>query len=525
MQTQNTAANPQIAGRIPRRIVIVGNTESAWMAAALLSKHIGSLNCRITVVTDGRLAEEFPGESTLPSIHGLLANLHCDEHLAMQACDATYQLATQFADWVQPERDFWLPFSWSDPAISQTTLFHGWLAERKRGRLLRPYHSYSLHWGASLAGKSPCGFSGPSPMSQARAYAFHVNGSKFAQLLRRLALDAGAEEIVGSLSGVSPNGRGGIAQLKLDDGTAVPGDFFIDASGRELALSNFAHQMHVTSADQPFCCDRIVSSQLPGRRQIVPYRRIVAMKAGWVWQMPLASSISTGYVYNSPFIDDTTAFQQLCELAGIDHQKAADAADSPVFIDLQRGQRQPFLRDNVLALGTAAWQLDPLISAGRHVTQLQLELFVELFPERSGSPALAELYNSRLQTVAAELHDFAQLHYLLSRRNDTEFWSQTSSTYVANTLQQRLDLYEAAATVGPVSPEAFPEVCYWYLLTGCGRLPEQPSLQAQAADPAAIQQGLREVLKRNEATLKELPLHEELLDWIHHRHQSLPESA
>lgn len=177
-----------VSGRLPRRLIIVGNNESAWMAAALLAAHSAPLECRVTVLAGSSVQAEFPAESTLPSFQGLLANLRIDEHEMLRACQGTYCLATQYSDWVQCERDFWKPFAAESPRGAAMSLFEGWHSERSRGRLLRPFHSYSLHWGAALAGKSPYGFSGPSPISQSGSYSFHVDGKSLAGWLRTTAL-------------------------------------------------------------------------------------------------------------------------------------------------------------------------------------------------------------------------------------------------------------------------------------------------------------------------------------------------
>ncbi len=130
-----------IAGRLPKRIVILGNNESAWMAAACLGRQVTKLGCRISILPCGEPRAEFSGQASLPSLRGLLGNLQIDEHEMMRETQATYQLATQFSDWVQLERDFWKPFAPSERAAN-VSLFDAWFAERSAGRLLRPFHSY-----------------------------------------------------------------------------------------------------------------------------------------------------------------------------------------------------------------------------------------------------------------------------------------------------------------------------------------------------------------------------------------------
>lgn len=516
--------NPKIAGRLPKRLVIVGSNESAWMAAAGLAAFSKTLGCRITVLSTSEPVSEFPGESTLPSIHGMLSNLQMDEHVMMRACQATYQVATQFSDWVQIERDAWRTLGPTAHPKEPVSLFSAWFSERHHGRLLRPYHSYSLHWGAALAGKAPYGFGGPSEISRSGTYAFHIEGQKFAEWLRSVALAADAEEIRGRISKVATNGRGGVAQIKLESGTTVAGDFFIDCTGVDSLLLGKELKTPFVSAEPSAFGDRILTVRLPSRRQIPPYTRITGLENGWSWQSPLATSFDAGFVFDSTLISDDAAWLQFQELLTLDGIAGLETL-TPVFTSFASGRRLSFWKDNVLALGTAACRIDPIANAGRHLTQIAIEAFIERFPERNVHQATIEQYNSRMVTAVDECQDFARLHYHVSRRTDSAFWQNVSLSSVPATIQRRLALYEAAGTVGDVCPEAIPEIAWLTLLAGSGRLPSQPSVHARTLDPAGVQQSLRDLLKANEAALKELPLHEELLDWIHANGSGLLKSA
>jgi tryptophan 7-halogenase len=536
--SQSTERIPvEVSGRLPKRIVIVGNTESAWMAAAVLARWSNRLNCRITVVSDGAPTEEFIGEATQPSIRGLLANLGIEEHEMMRRCHATYHLATQFSDWVQQDRDFWVPLTAHDTRLESTTAFHGWLAERGKGRLLRPFHSYALHWGAALAGKAPYGFSADSPISTDGTFAFQLDGQKFAGYLRSAAIDSGVQEINGNTESVAPNGRGGIAQVRLTTGNAVPGDLFIDCTGHESVLMSAVLSDSAAASLTHELCDRAIRVRLPGRRQVPPFSRIAGHSSGWTWQSAFSSGIEIGLAFSSHNTDDDMAWSELRDIvrasgfgdpaSGEDQPDDSTTSDhgGPQCASLQAHRKSRFWQGNVIALGTAAGRVDPVISAGRHMTQMGIELLIESFPERSPSDASIDHYNKRMRHAADELSDFAQLHYLLSRRADSEFWRTATETHPSPGLQQRLALYNASGFLDATVSEAFGEARYQHLLAGCGRLPEQPSLRAQTADPSAIQDALRAILKQNETALKDLPLHEELLDWIHSAQPGFQQSA
>lgn len=510
----SSSAPPQaISGQLPRRIVIIGSNESAWMAAACLGRLASQLEWRLAVITHGAPQAEFPGEASQPSLRGLLGNLQINEHSMMRQSQATYHLATQFSDWAQIEHDFWKPLA-PPERTARVALFDAWFAERSAGRLLRPFQSYSLHWGAALAGKGPCGFSAESAILQSGSYAFHLDGHDFASSLRTIALAAGVEEIAGEIADVASNRRGGIAQIQLTSGLVVEGDFFIDSTGNHSATMHLTTPGSFQSWNDTLLCDRMVTMRLPGRRQIPPFTRISGLAAGWLWQFPLATSIEVGYSFASNFATDETALHQMRE-ALKNNGLAIPIDAAPEFGSFRVGRHSHFWRDNLLKLGSTACVPDPLLSAGRHLCQLGIETFIELLPECTANAAAVEYYNERMTAATEEIRDFAQLHYLLSRRTDAPFWQAATSTPVSESLRHRLELYATCGRLGMLAPEAFSESSYQYLLAGCGRLPNQPTAYSQAANPALIQESLRRLLEFNETALKDLALHEDLLDWIH----------
>ncbi|MFZ9089173.1 MAG: tryptophan 7-halogenase [Planctomycetaceae bacterium] len=501
-----------IAGRLPGCIVIVGNTESAWMTAACLQRQLQVLHCRITVVGNGTPQAEFPGEESLPALKALIGNLGFDEHEMMRHCGATYRLATQYSDWVQLERDFWLPVTVPAARSPIQSLFEVWFRERKAGRLLRPFHSYALHWGAAIAGKAPCGFSRPSPISESGTYSFHLDGTQFANWLRQIAIASGVQEIQGEIDKIQPNGRGGIAQLRLASGLAVTGDFFIDCTGPAADLITATAKSSWQSWSSHSLCDRLVSVNLATARQVPSFTRITGLESGWSWQSHLSTQKHCGYAYSSQHSSDERAWEKL--------QESVQPSDTlteanPILAELTLGAWSEFWRENVLAIGSSACRVDPLSGGGRFLAQLGVELFLDLFPQRDGSPAHRGYYNERMLLAATEFRDFAHLHYLLSRRNDAPFWTESAQLSPAAELRTRIDLFDAAGTVGMLPPESPGSDAWVSLMAASGKLPASPSLRAQAVDPAESQQKLRLILKRNEDALRDLPLHEELLDWIH----------
>ena len=499
---------------LPKRIAIVGGGATGWMAAALLGRCFSHLGVKITVIEPPGKQGIGVGEATIPSIHRLIDNLGISESEFMVACDATFKLGTQFSDWLQVDRDYWHPFGICGARIDNRDLFQFWFTERSQKRILRPYHSYSLHWGASLASKSPHLFGGISPISQTKSYAFHLDAVKFADWLQAYATQTlGVEHLSDSVEGFSPNGRGGIAQLKLASGHCVPAEFFLDCSVFPSQLSEHFLGVEFIDSSKELLCDREVAFQTTASGQLPPYTRAAALEAGWYWNIPHSSGTSFGYVYSSRHTDDQTALERLRSSVMLDNTQQSNSSE-PLLLKRRVGRLKEFWKGNVVAIGPASGFIEPLESTGIHLTQVALELLMELLPDRRSDDSMRNAYNKRMTSLVDEVKDFVQLHYALSRREEA-FWQDARKATLSSALTERLALYDECGWIDDVRSDGFQETSYYHILTGNGRLPRRPSALSLANDPNRTQAVLQQILKQNEEMLAMLPLHREMLDWIH----------
>lgn len=508
--------------RFPRRVVILGNDVTAWMAAAMLSHQFLRLGIRITVCSDRPGPSDFVlSSSTSTALGGLLKNLGVDEHDMLRACQGTYKLATLFSDWACEGRDFWLPFGMESQRIEGQSLFDAWFAERKAGRLLRPLHSYSAHWSASLAGKSPHSFSATSEFAESGQYGFHLDTRELAEWFRTVALDSGAEEVQGGIQRVDSNGRGGIAQVINEHDQAVPGDLFLDCRTSD-ANDQKSTSENWLSWEEYFPCNRIVSLRRTSGQQVPVFTRSVGLDCGWSRSIPLASETETTYVFCSSLESDTEARRRLQTVVQNGSTPIDDSTMSAAIHTIGHGRRKVFWKDNVVHLGNAACQLDPVASVDLHLHQAGIELLMEHFPDRRVGKATRAEFNSRMSSITEEFREMAQLHYVLMRAWP-RFCQHTGSeaavdqpvVRASEELQRLLDIYDASGIVQVRNSESIPAEGVRSLLAGCGRYPERPSVEVQPTNVNQIQDALRRKVKSNEAVIKDLPLHEELLAWIH----------
>ncbi len=496
--------------RFPKRVIILGNDTVAWMTAALLTQNFDALNIRTTVCSGG--APHFAGETFTSSsaLTGLFRNMGVDEHDVMKACQGTYRLGTQFSDWAAEGRDFWQPLGYEHINIDRHSLFDIWSTERIAGRLLRPLHSYSPHWTACLAGKAPHSFSGTSAIGDSGQYGFHGDACGLADWFRAQALLAGAEEMAGDIDRVFPNGRGGIAQVKLQSGQPVPGDFFIDCR----PPTKITEHEFIDLSDR-FLCDRSVTFSSPSQRQVQPFTRVTAHDCGWSNTTPLAGEVRHRYAFSGSLQSDENALRCLRDSVSSRSDQPLDAEPAAVFADVRHYCRAAAWKDNVVHLGRSSYRLEPLASTDMHLDLAGVELLLELFPDRSVGRATRSEFNARMTAIVKENQSLVQLHHTLTNHSDTPY--RRAAVVAASTADvvEMQAVYNTTGMIRVRNPESPAAAQYHGLMAGCSRLPRRPTLATTGMDPGRTQQVLRDIVKQNEAIVKDLSLHEELLDWIH----------
>jgi len=181
---------------------------------------------------------------------------------------------------------------------------------------------------------------------------------------------------------------------------------------------------------------------------------------------------------------------------------------------LRVGRLKEFWKGNVIALGLASGFIEPLESTGIHLTQVAIETLLEFLPDRLSNDTIKKVYNHRMASLYDEVKDFVQLHYWLSKREEA-FWRDAREAPLSSALVERLELYEDCGWIDGLRSDGFQETSYYHILSGSGRLPRRPSALSLATDPNRTQEVLQQILQQNESMLAQLPLHREMLDWVH----------
>ena len=201
-------------------------------------------------------------------------------------------------------------------------------------------------------------------------------------------------------------------------------DMYFDCTGFRAMLMQALQSDNQDNAESSWVdwsselpCDRAlaVQTQYPQGQDPALHTQAIAMQNGWRWGIGLQNRIGNGYVYSSQFCTEEQAADELSQ--------ALNLPDNTEFKSLKMriGHRKQSWLGNCCAIGLSSGFIEPLESTGIYLIEAGLRLFGEYV--QSGSlPLMQQHYNRILNDIYADLKSFIVLHYILSDRDDCEFW-------------------------------------------------------------------------------------------------------
>lgn len=493
-----------------RKIVIVGGGTAGWMAAAALSRVIGAMpRMSIRLVESEAIGTVGVGEATIPQIVQFNRLLGIDEAQFVRETHATYKLGIEFVDWLRLGHRYVHPFGSYGIDMLGIEFHHFWLRARALGDVTE-LDDYSI---AAVAGKAgrmawPRPDQPQSPLSKL-AYAFQFDAGLYARFLRRQAEAQGVSRTEGRVVEVLRDGATGfVSGIKLEDGSIVDGELFIDCSGFRSLLLGDALGVPFVDWSKWLPCDRAIAipCTLSGDRN--PLTRSTARVAGWQWRIPLQHRIGNGHVYSSAHMDDSDALELL--MANLDGTPLAE----PNRIRFTAGHRERLWDRNVIALGLAGGFLEPLESTAIHLVQSGIARVLALLPSSDFAAAERDRFNLESIRDYGDIRDFLVLHYKATERDDSEFWRYCRTLPPPDGLARKLELFESSGRVIREHNELFTEASWLSVMAGQGVSPRDYHPVATILDADETRRRvdhIREVIATSAAQM--LP-HDEFLEAI-----------
>jgi tryptophan halogenase len=452
-----------------QRVIVAGTGPLAWIAATGLLRAFRHLKLEVKVVGTGAPRDARIGQWTLPSQRGLHALLGIAEPHFVHHTQATFKLASEHLGWQGDGSRFLHAHGDIGTELAGTQFYRLMQIEALAGKVERP-EAFSLAGAAARLGRFA------RPMGEGKAltanftYGFHVADAAYTQYLRAHALRLGVRESAAPLAAVLPDDQIGIGGLRLEDGSTLTADYFVDCSGPAACLLSRldAGEREDWSASLP--CNRMLSALAPATYEPPALTQTQASTAGWLWRAPLANASMVGYVFSDRFQDEAAARATLSAWAPGLNGEPQRAEFSP-------GRRRRFWVRNCVALGSAVCELEPLAGADLHLAQIGLATFIELFPRQRDSTVEAAEYDHIMAEHADSLRDFTLAHYHAGAARPGEFWTAVRNAALPARLAHKLDQYAASGRISLLDYEIFEEIDWAWLFMGCGLVPAAIELQ------------------------------------------------
>lgn len=508
-----------------RHVVILGGGSAGWLTAALLAREHrageqGGL--AVTLIESAGTPPIGVGEGTWPSMRNTLRRIGLPEATLFQACDASFKQGSHFHGWMRgasaSESDhyrhpFTLPLGFGD-----VDLVAGWL-QRHGDRPFAQVVSAQPHvCAAGLAPKQP---TTPEYACVAN-YGYHFDAGKFGVQLREHAVaNLHVRHVVDDVDQVVSHDDGDIAALRTRRHGDIEGDLFIDCSGLASVLLGQHFGIALRSQKHLLFNDTALALQVPYATPDAPIACetiSTAKPAGWTWDIGLPTRRGVGHVYSSAHVSHDEAERQLRD--HVRHTGGPVDLPTPRRIAFDPGYRERFWHRNCVAVGLSAGFVEPLEASALALVEMSAAMISDEMPASREQMALVERrFNDTFTYRWERVVDFLKLHYVLSRRDDSDYWrDHRDRAALPDRLADLLTLWRHRAPYRQDFfrvDEMFPAASYQYVLHGMGFLPEPGARMRHASVGAAAEPFFRETAHLARRMLGALPLQRSLIDHIH----------
>lgn len=497
------------------RVVVLGGGSAGWLVAGLLAAEHPDL--QITLIESSEVPVIGVGEGTWPSMRDTLRRIGLSEPDFIRRCQVSFKQGSRFDGWQRGEagaagdryyHPFMLPVGHGDVA-----LVPAWLATQPA----RPFaDAVSPSVQLCEAGRAPKQEQTPAFAAVAN-YAYHFDAGLFGQMLRDHAVHKlGVRHWVDHVEAIVSHENGDIAALQTRQSGLLPADLFIDCSGLAARLIGEHFGVPLKSEREVLFNDAALPVQVPYAdpgAALAPCTVATAWAKGWIWDIALPSRRGVGCVFARAHASEDEA--QAALQAYLDATGAPPERPKPRCIRYDPGYRQRFWVRNCVAIGLASGFIEPLEASALALVELSAQRLCDELPmSRDTMDAVARRFNDDFGYRWARVIDFLKLHYVLSQRDDSDYWrAHRNPDSWPERLRELLPIWRLRAPArhdfGRID-EVFPDASYQYVLYGMGFRPT-PSTPTPATLQAA-RACLEEVARQSRRYLAGLPGHRSLIE-------------
>lgn len=423
-----------------RKVVIFGGGTAGWLTALYVQKLHRDIS--VTLIESSKVGILGAGEGSVPLLPNFLRNtLNIDMDEFRIECDVTFKLGISFENWngdgekylhgflASPGSELsYIDIPIPDSKFNSAVLILNALANRENIDEVIPENRIINKKKSNL-------YRDGGVVKLSTGHSFHFNARKVASYLRKVGESRGIEVVDGEFDKVLMNGEDYIEGILLKDGRYFESDFIFDCSGFQRLLIGEAYKTKWVSYEKHLTVNSAIPFFLPKTEEIVkPVTRAIAMKFGWMWQIPVKGRWGCGYIFDDRFISEVEAKAEVEELLG-------HSIETNKVFKFNAGRYEEVWKKNCVAIGLSAGFTEPLEATSVMIAMIQLSN-LDFTSLRSKCQSIRDVYNSLIAEINDEVVSFLYYHYM-TKRKDTEFWSTyLDRTVIPENLKKLLDIWE-----------------------------------------------------------------------------------
>lgn len=480
------------------KVVIAGGGTAGWMAAATISKLMGT-QVDITLVESEEIGTIGVGEATIPTMLSFHRLLEIDEQEFLRAVNGSIKLGISFENWLERGDKYIHSFGKTGKECWAGEFQHFWLKGLEQG-IDAPFGDYCLELQAAKAGKFAIS---TDPWIN---YAYHMDATAYGKFLRVFSEKLGVKRVEGMINKVNLHtDTGFIESLQLKSGQVIEGDLFIDCTGFRGILTEQALHTGYEDWSHWLPCDSAVAVQEEAVAAPIPLTRAIAHDYGWQWKIPLQNRVGTGLVYSSRYQSDESAKETL--LNNLEGKPLFD----PRLIKFRTGRRRKGWNKNCIAIGLSGGFIEPLESTTIFLISSGLIRLMRLFPINGVEQVLVDEFNRQAKEEIELVRDFVVLHFHATQRTDTAFWRHCRTMPIPESLSRRINLFRETGRIFIDADELFRVDSWTQVMIGQGIVPKQYHPIANVMTDEELRRFLNGFRKSVENIVTKLPMHGDFL--------------
>lgn len=442
-----------------KKYVILGGGSAGWITALSVKKMFP--HASVTLIQSKSIGIIGVGEATTPHIVNFLNQNNIDPLDVARLTNGTIKHGISFENWNGDGKRYFHDFVETIHSFRIPGIFDHSCDDYFKRILIAKGLSFEDHiYQQKLA------YSGKIDLGNT-SWALHFDAIKFAEVLEAHAKIRGVEVVEGDFKNCIQDENGFIKTIVLENNQEFDCNFVFDCTGFARVLVGGVFKQEWMSYTKYLPAKKAIPFWLESESEINPYTKSIAMKYGWMWNIPLQHRIGAGYVFDSDYISVDQAKEEVEEYLG--HE-----IEVRKIINFEAGRYKNVWIKNCMAVGLSSSFIEPLESTSLWLTTTQLTLFRQFINEIDNptDQGIAS-FNKIIGDEIDEKSYFVYIHYL-TKRTDSEFWKNFKENNPApDALKTKLELIKHSSIkeydIQHASPPGiFPLQSYLEICNGLG---------------------------------------------------------